>query len=81
MNIEEGAEFARHIAGRHRTMQRFELSLHLVDSEVETLDLGGYLLGGDRVVRDLERRVRDELRAADCNAARDADAVEREADH
>ena len=36
---------------------------------------------GDGVVRDLERRVRDELRPADGDAARDADPVQREARH
>jgi hypothetical protein len=81
VDVQKCAELSRDIAGRHRAVQRFELALHFADSELKTLDLRRHLLGGDCVVSDLERCMGDELRAADRDACRDADAMQREADH
>ena len=81
MDVEKRAEFARHVTGGHRAVQRLELALHFLDGKLEALDLPRYLLGGNRVVRDLEGRMGYELCAPDRDAARNADAVKREADH
>ena len=75
VDVEKCAKLARHVAGRHRAVQRFELALDFLDGQLETLDLRGDLLGGNRVMRDLERRVGHELSAPDRDAARNADAV------
>src|SRR5689334_20156095 len=81
MHVEKRSELARNVAAGHRAVQRFELALHFADRQLKALDFGGYLLRGDRVVRDFERRMRDELCATDRDAGRDADAMKREADH
>ena len=81
MDVEERAELGRRVAARHRAVQALELALHLAHRVAEARDLRVDIARGDRVVGDLERRVRDELRAADRDAARDADAVQREARH
>ena len=81
MDVEERTELAGRLARRQRAVQALELALDLLHREREALDLRRDLPRGDRVVRDLERRVRDELRAPDGNPARDADAVERKAHH
>ena len=60
-------------------MQRFELLLDRLQRQRQAFDLGRDLFGADGVVRDFERRVRDELRPPDRDAARDADAVQDEA--
>jgi hypothetical protein len=81
VHVEKGAELARHVAARHRDVQALELLLHFLHRVAEALDLRVHLGSGNRVVRDLERGVRDELRAADGDAARDSHTIEREADH
>ena len=81
VDVEERAELGRRVAARHRAVQAFELALHLAHRVSEARDLRVDIARGDRIVGDLERRVRDELRAADRDAARDADAVQREARH
>ena len=82
VDVEEGAELGRRVAAGHRAVQALELVLHLRERVVEARDLGRRrVAGGNRVVGDLERRVRDELRPPDGDAARDAEPVEREARH
>ena len=80
VHVEERAELARArrpmVIAECRPSSSFWTSC---TAAVEALDLRGHLARGDRVVRDLERRVRDELRTADGDAARDADAVQGEA--
>src|SRR6185437_6442704 len=79
VHVEERAEFARHVATRQCGMQTFELALHFPHGRTETLDLGRYLGLGNRVMRDFARRVGYELRTSDRDAARNTDAVQREA--
>ncbi len=81
VHVEERAELRRRIAAGHRRVKPLELALHFAHRIVEARDLGTDVARIDRVVRDLERRVRDELRPPDRDAARNADAVEREARH
>ena len=72
---------ARRVAGRHHAVQALELGAHLAPSRGRSARSRRRRAPRNRVVRDLERRVRDELRAADGDAARDAEAVQREARH
>ena len=81
VHVEERAELAGDVLAGHRPVQRLQFLLHLVDRSLEARHLGADLRGGNRVVRDLERRVRDELGAADRDAARHPDAVDGEAHH
>src|SRR5206468_8398525 len=79
MHIEKSAKFGRCIAGSHGAVQALELLLHGAQRLRQPLDLGGHLIGSDGVMRDLERGMRHELRAADGDAAGDADAMQEEA--
>ena len=81
VDVQEGTELARNVAAGHCRMQALQFLLDLLDREIEARDLGVELRGRDLVVRDLEGRMRNELRASDRNAGRDAHAVQREADH
>ena len=79
VHVEKGAELGRRIARSHRAVQGFQLLLDGVQRLGQALDFPGYLLGRDGIVRDLERRVRDQLRPADRDASGNADAVQHEA--
>ena len=79
MHVEKGAELRRGIAGGHRPVQALQLFLNRVERLRQALDLGGHLNGRDRVMRHLERRVRNELRPANGDAAGNSDTVEDEA--
>jgi hypothetical protein len=79
VHVEEGAEFGRRIARSHRAVQGLQLFLDGVQRMGQALDFPGYLLGRDGIMRDLERRVRNELCPADRDASGDADAVQHEA--
>ena len=57
-------------------MQAFELLLHRMDRLGQAGDFRRHLVGADGVMGNFERGVRDELRAADGDAARHADAVQ-----
>ena len=60
-------------------MQAFQLLLDGLQRLRQALDLAGHLLGRDRVMRHLERCVRDKLRPANGDAAGDTDTVQDEA--
>ena len=81
VHVEERAELAWRVAARQCRVQPLELALHFVDGGRKALDFRRDLRQRDRVVGDLARRMRHQVRAADRNAARDADAVQREAHH
>ncbi len=81
VDVEKRPELGGRIAARHRRVQTLELALHLAQRIVEARNLGTDTPRVDRVVGYLERRVRDELRAPDGDAGRDADAMECEARH
>ena len=69
VHVEKCAELGWRIARGHRAVQRLELLLDRAECGRQPLDLGGDLLGPDRVVGDFQRRMRDQLRAADGDAA------------
>ena len=81
VDVEKRAELGRRVAASHCGVQPLELALHFAQCVVEPRNFGGDGIRIDRVVRDFERGVRDELRAADRDAARDTHAVERETRH
>jgi len=62
-------------------VQPFQFTLDVVDRFLEALDLLVDLRRGDVVMRDFQRRVRDELSPADRDAGRYADAVKGETHH
>ncbi len=81
VHVEERAELGGRVAAGHRAVQALELGLHLVDRGREARDLGLDLRLRNGVVRDLEHRVRDELRPSDRDSARYAYSVQCKAGH
>ena len=79
VDVEKRAELGRRVLRGHFRAQALEFLLHEAHRLRQACDLGRDLIGGDGVVRGLERRVRDELRPPDGDAAGDADSVEDEA--
>jgi hypothetical protein len=75
VHVEDRAEFRRRVARGHRAVQALELGAHFRKRVVEARDLALHAPRGNRVMGDLERRVRNELRAPDGDPARYADPV------
>jgi hypothetical protein len=69
VHVQKCTELGRCIARGHCAVQRLELLLDRPERQRQPVDLGGDLLGADRIVVDFQRRMRDQLRPADGDAA------------
>ena len=69
VDVEERAELGRRVFRRHFRAQALQFLLHEAHRLRQACDFGPDLIGGDGIVRRLERRVRDELRPSDGDAA------------
>ena len=78
MRVDEGAEFGRRVR-RQLAANGLKVGLDRGDGVLETLNLLRHQRLRDQVMRDFQQRMRDQMRAADGDAAGDAYAVHGEA--
>ena len=75
MHVDEGAQFRRRVF-RQLGPQRLQAAVHFGDGVLQAFDFGFQLFFGHQVVLDVEGGGREQVRAADRDAARDGDAMQ-----